>query len=156
MTHVEDDTLTFSPIRQNINSYAKEDKNWGDNSSTVLLDDGNLCDTVIADNTYISSNRIPEIQYLVLSFIPICGDKYSIYSRKTETATNIIILKNTESIEYTNILEVNCGKVLTYLLINTKCIVTVGEPGTPFRNIPHSTRLVLCETNVRDYQYKTK
>ena len=60
----------------------------------------------------------------------------------------------TKSIESNTLLEVNDDKGVIHLLINIKCIVLVVYTGFPFIQIPHSTRLVFCETNVRYYQYK--
>ena len=57
-------------------------KNGGD-FITILPDDGHLGDTVIPENTDLSSNKIPEIRYLLLSSINIYGAKYRIYSSKT-------------------------------------------------------------------------
>ena len=37
----------------------------------VIIDDGHLGDTVIADNIYISSNTIPEIRDLFLFYLHI-------------------------------------------------------------------------------------
>ena len=81
--HVEDDIIKLSPIRQDINAHTREDKNCGDDSSMFILDKGNLYDTVISDNTYLNSNKIMETIYLVLPYIHIGGEKYSIYSNKT-------------------------------------------------------------------------
>ena len=55
----EDDTLNFSPMRQNINDYPREDNNCGDESIIVLQYDGHLCDTIIVDNTDIMINKFP-------------------------------------------------------------------------------------------------
>ena len=45
--NVEDDTLNFSTIIQNINAYPREENKCGDDYRTFLTDDGNLCDTLI-------------------------------------------------------------------------------------------------------------
>ena len=58
----------------------------------------------------------------------------------------------TEDIEYNTVLEVSDDKGVIHLVINLKNIVKVVDPSPPFQNTPHSTKLVLCETNVRDYQ----
>ena len=56
----------------------------------------------------------------------------------------------TEGIKSNKILEVSYDKVLTQLVINIKFImVVVLDTGFPFQHTPHSTSLVLCETNVR-------
>ena len=55
---VEDNTLYFFPNRQNRDSYPREYKNCGDYYSMVIPDYGQLCDTVILDNTDIISNNI--------------------------------------------------------------------------------------------------
>ena len=60
-----------------------------------------------------------------------------------------------ESIEYNTTLEGNDDEGEVHLLINIKCTVILVEPVSPIRNTPHSTSLVLCETNVIYYQYKT-
>ena len=41
--------------------------------------DGNLRETIIPENTYISSNRITKIRDSVLYYLLISGTKYSIY-----------------------------------------------------------------------------
>ena len=58
--HDEDDTLNVSPMRQNSIAYTREENNWGNDSGMFLPDDGGLCDTVMADNTELRSNNIPE------------------------------------------------------------------------------------------------
>ena len=58
----------------------------------------------------------------------------------------------TENIEYNAILEISDDKGVIHLVINIKHIVKVVDTRFPFQNTPHSTKLVLCETNVRDYQ----
>ena len=40
-----------------------------------------------------------------------------------------------------------------HFLLNLKHIVIVVDPVSPIRNMPHSTNLVFCGTNVRYYQY---
>ena len=132
------------------------DKICGDCYSIVIPDDNNLRDTIIPENTYPSSNNILESRDLVLSSLHIYDVKYSIYSRKTEMATKIMFHKVTESIESMIILEVTDDKGLINLLINVKFIVTVVDHIFLSWGIPPSTNLVLCETNVRDSQYKTK
>ena len=56
--HVEDDIINFSLIRQNSNSYPKEEKNCGDDSSVILLYDEHLCNTIIDRNTDLIGNNI--------------------------------------------------------------------------------------------------
>ena len=97
--HVEDYTINFSPIRQNINGYTMKYNNCGDYSSKFIPDYGNLWDTVIHENTDISSNRIPEIRNSVLSYLHSAGTKHRIYSSKTYTTKNVTIQKITESIK---------------------------------------------------------
>ena len=58
--HVEDYTINLSPIRHNSNGYSRKDNYCGDRYNKFTPDDGHLWDTVIPDNTYISSNRITE------------------------------------------------------------------------------------------------
>ena len=79
-----------------------------------------------------------------------------IYSRKTWTATNLIIHKITEIIDYNTLSEVTDDEVEIHLLINIKCIVILLDPVFHIRNTPHSARLVLCETNARYYKYNTE
>ena len=43
--HVEDETLNCFPNRQNRNAYPIIDKNYGNNSETVLIYDRYLCST---------------------------------------------------------------------------------------------------------------
>ena len=52
-----------------------------------------------------------------------------------------------ENIESNAILEGTDDEVSIHLLINIKYIVIVTDPGSPIRNMPHSTSLVFCETN---------
>ena len=51
-----------------------EDNNSGDDSIMVLLGDGHMCDTIIADNAYLITKNNPEIRDLVLSYHHICGE----------------------------------------------------------------------------------
>ena len=69
--NVEDDILNFFPIRQNRKDYTRKYKNWGDESRMIIIDDGHLCDTVIADNIDLIRNNILESRYLVLSYLQI-------------------------------------------------------------------------------------
>ena len=73
--HVEDYTLNFSPIRQNTNGSPSKDTNCGDDSSTSIPDDWQLWDTVIPENTDLSSNKKFEIRDSVLSPLHISGTK---------------------------------------------------------------------------------
>ena len=93
--HDEDDTLNFYPMRQNGKVYPSEENNWGDNSSIFPPYEWNLCDTIIAENTDLRSNNIPEIIYSVIYSLHIVGTKYRIYSSKIETDKNITIHKIT-------------------------------------------------------------
>ena len=67
LIHVEDDIINLSPIKQNINNYLRKKNNCGEESSMALLDDNQLCDTIIVGNTDMSGNNITEIRHLVLS-----------------------------------------------------------------------------------------
>ena len=69
--HNEYDTLNFWLIRQNSNSYPREENNCGDDSSIFILDYDHLFGTIIDGNTYIISNNIMESRYSVLSYIHI-------------------------------------------------------------------------------------
>ena len=62
----------------------------------------------------------------------------------------------TERIKYNAILEGTDDKVAIKLLINTKCTMIVVDIVYTIRNMPHSTSLEFCETNIRYYQYKTE
>ena len=73
--YVEDDNLNLSPVRQNSNGYPKKDSSCGDDYSTFNPDDGHWWDTVIPDNTYVSSNDITEGRDSVLSSIHIYSSK---------------------------------------------------------------------------------
>ena len=55
---VEHDTLNLSPMRHIINAYPTGENNCGDDSSLLPPNDGHLCDTIISDNTDLSSNKI--------------------------------------------------------------------------------------------------
>ena len=59
--HMEDDILNSYPIRKNRNYCPRKENNCGDDSTMFLIDNYNLCDTIIADNTDLSSNNIIEI-----------------------------------------------------------------------------------------------
>ena len=130
--HNEDDTLYFYPKRQNINAYPREEDNCGDYFIVFLTYDLNVCDTIIAQNTYLRINKILESTYSILSSLHICGSKYRIYSRKTETATNINIHRTTESMDSNTILEGTDDKGASQLLLNIKYIVTVVDPISSF------------------------
>ena len=91
--HVEYDIINFSPLIQNIDYYPREDNKYGDDFRMFIIDDGHLCDIVIAENIYIRRNKITERRDSVLSSLHIGGVKYRIYSSKTETAKNITIQK---------------------------------------------------------------
>ena len=62
------------------------------------------------------------------------------------------IQKMTERIKYNTMLEGTDDEVSVHLLINPKCTMIVVYPVPPIINIPHSTCLVFCEINFRDYQ----
>ena len=61
--HDDDDTLHLFPRIQNSNAYTKEENNCGDDSIMFLPYDGHMGDTVISENTDLSSNKIPESIY---------------------------------------------------------------------------------------------
>ena len=107
----------------------------------IISYDGYLCDTFISDNADFSRNNIPEIVYSVLASLDIVSKKYSIY------ASTIKYLFN-------EVLKVTDDKVVIHILISPKSILIMVYPESPFQNNPHDTSLVLCETNVRDFQYK--
>ena len=75
-----------------------------------LPDHGPLRETVIPENTDISSNNNTESIDSVLIYLHISGKKYRIFSRKTDTATNITLHKMTERIQNNTILEVTDDK----------------------------------------------
>ena len=60
---------------QNDKAYPREENNLGNDSGMILLDDGNFCDTTIAENIDLSSNNIPEIIDSVISSLCIGGAK---------------------------------------------------------------------------------
>ena len=74
----EDGTFNLSTIIHNNNSYPREGNNGGYYSSAFLTDNRHLCDTVIPENTYLISNKTPEIKVSVLSSLHISVTKYSI------------------------------------------------------------------------------
>ena len=82
MMHVEDDILNFSPIIHNRNNYPRKYNNCVDDSSMVILYDENLGDTIVAGNTYLSINNIPESRYSFLPYPRISSKKYMICSEK--------------------------------------------------------------------------
>ena len=53
-------------------------------------------------------------------------------------------------------MEVTDDEEAINLLIGLKCTFTETEPISPIRNMPQSTSLVFCETNVRDSKYNTE
>ena len=154
--HVEDDILNISPIINNRNAYPRGDKNGGDDSSMILLDDIHVDEAVTPKNTPPISNNITESRYLVLSSLHIDDPKYRIFLSKTAITTNVTIQKMTWNIDYSKIVEVPDDKGVIHSPVNLKCIVKVVDPYSPFLNMPRFLSLVYSETNVRDYQYKTK
>ena len=80
--HIDNDLLNLPPIRNKRNFYPRKEKNCGDDFSTIIIDDDNLCDTIISRNTDLRRNNIPESIYLVLSSLHIGGAKYRVYLRK--------------------------------------------------------------------------
>ena len=112
VVNVEDGILnTPPPITQNRTSYPRWGGGYGDDSNMVPIYEENISDTIIAGNKYLSCNNILESIDSVLSSLHIGGSTYNIYSRKTETATNFTIQKNTESIESNKLLEVTSDEV---------------------------------------------
>ena len=91
--HDEYNTLHLSSTAQNRNDYPMKENNCGDDYITFLPDDRHVCDAVISENIYLGSNKFSESIVLVLSFIHIGGEKYMIYSRKTETAKILRFIK---------------------------------------------------------------
>ena len=59
-------------------------------------------------------------------------------------------------IEPYKILEVTGYEGAIHLPLYLKYTVIVVDDVFPTRNMPHSTSLVFCETNVRYFQYKTE
>ena len=72
---IEHDSLNVYPTRQNGNAYPDEYNKCGYDSSTIIIDDGHLGDTLIPENTDIVRNNIPEDRYLVLYYFHIYGAK---------------------------------------------------------------------------------
>ena len=119
--HDEDNKLNLSPMRQNRKDYPRKENYLSDDSIMFLPDYSNLCDTINADKTHLSSNKISESIFSVLSSIHIVSAKCRIKLIKTYTATNITIHKITQGIESTTNLEDNDNKGVIHLLINIKC-----------------------------------
>ena len=71
-----------------------------------LPDDGNLCDTIVSENTDLRINNIPESIDSVIYSLHIGGTKYRIYSQKIETDTHITIHKMTERLDSNRFLKV--------------------------------------------------
>ena len=71
-----------------------------------LPDDGNLCDTIVSENTDLRINNIPESIDSVIYSLNIGGTKYWIYSQKIETDTHITIHKMTERLDSNRFLKV--------------------------------------------------
>ena len=76
------------------------------------------------------------------------------YTQAKKTVSNITSHKLTEIISSCTVLEVTDDEGEIHLLINIKYTVIVAGTVTPILTMPHFTSLVLCETNVVDYQYK--
>ena len=76
--HVEYDTLNFCPTIYNRNAYPEEYNNVGYDSSMILIYYGNMGDTVIPENKYISSNNIHDSRDFFLFSIQIYGAKFRI------------------------------------------------------------------------------
>ena len=131
MINVEGDIINFFPIRHNRNAYPRKEKNCGDDSIMVIIDDKNLGNTIITGNIDLSRNIIMYSRDLVLSFIHIgihTGDeKYRTKSRKPKTFKNITIKIFTERIESYTILEVTDIEGAINLLINIKYIVIAAD-----------------------------
>ena len=70
--------LNLSLRIQNRNSYPREENNYGDDSITFLIDDGKVCKTDITKKTDLTSNKIPENTYSILSYLHIGDEKYRI------------------------------------------------------------------------------
>ena len=81
--------------------------------------------TTLVMTTDFSSKNVPESRDLVISYLHMSSEKCRIYSRKTETATNITIKKMTESLDYNTILEVTDDEGEIHLLQNLKYILIV-------------------------------
>ena len=58
VTNDEDDTPNFSSMRHNSKAYPREENNMGVDSSMSILDDENLCDTIISKNTDLYRKKI--------------------------------------------------------------------------------------------------
>ena len=69
--HVEDGMINVFPIRNNRNVYPSKQNICGDDSSTVLINDEHLGDTIIATNSGISRKIIMESRQLVVSYLHI-------------------------------------------------------------------------------------
>ena len=127
LMHVEDDTLSLQTIRQNRNGYPRKDNNGGDDSSSFLTDDGHLWDTVIPENTYLSSNNTPPYLHTHSWY------KIQDLLNQSRHCHKFYHSKMTEIIESNTILKVTYKKVIINLLINIKCImIAVIDPVSPF------------------------
>ena len=104
-----------------------------------------MCGIIIAGNKDIISNNITEITYSVLSYLHIDGAKYRIYSRKTQSSTNLTIRKKIKRIEYNAMFEGADDEGEIHLLINLKCTVIVVETVPSIINTTHSMSRVLCK-----------
>ena len=76
---VEDDAITFFPIRYKDNSCSMEDEKIGDYSVTVIPDGGYFCGTGLPEKTVFRSNNINKIIYSVIIYFHIGVAKYRIY-----------------------------------------------------------------------------
>ena len=81
VVNVEDYTLKLYPIINNNNGSPRKDNNCGDNSSTFPPDDGHLWKNVIPEDTYLSSNNIPESRDSILYSLHIYGKIYIRYTK---------------------------------------------------------------------------
>ena len=103
----------------------------------------------IQTSTEITSRKAHTLSYPLSSFVV----QNTGSTQETHKPPQILpFTKMTERIEYNTILEGTDDEGAIHLFINFKCTVIVADPISPIRNMPHSTRLVFCETNVRYYQ----
>ena len=80
--HAEENMLNLSPIRQKINAYPSKEKNCGDDSGMVIIDEEHLVDAIISWKIDLKGNMMMNSRYLVVSSLYIglhAGDiKYRI------------------------------------------------------------------------------
>ena len=130
------------------------ENNCGDYSGTVLPYYGCFCGTDITKKLVFRENKITTITDSVLPSLQIDVTKSRIQLGWIYNATNITIIKITESVESHKTLKANNDTLETHLHINLKYIVILVESLFPCWNMSHSIIFIPSENNFIYYQHK--